>query len=255
MKQIETENEFWDYGEEIYPSQSVIEGYLGQLVHLFSPGRTVADLGCGRGEFLDVMRENGHHAIGVDLSSHSRDIVTRKGFPFYQVDIIEFIETSPWTYDGLFSYGLLEHLDANTISKLFRVMGQHCRSGTEAVFATHNPSSIQALTRPLFSELTHERLYSPELLEFLFESNGFEIRKVGSLVQQQKLVSDQALTVDENKRFIADLNKMRENGKSVNGQRQIEYLAGRVNVIELVLTEIVQLLNVPMDYFVFATKK
>jgi cyclopropane fatty-acyl-phospholipid synthase-like methyltransferase len=251
----QTENEFWNYGEEIYPSQAVIEGYLGQLVHLFSPGRTVADLGCGRGEFLNVMKESGHHAIGVDLSSHSRDIVTRKGFPFYQMDIIEFLETSQAAYNGLFTYGLIEHLDADTISKLFRVMGQNCHYGTEAIFATHNPSSIQALTRPLFSELTHERLYSQELLEFLFESNGFEIRKVGSLVQPQKLISDKALTVDENKRFIAGLNEIREKGKSVNGQRQIEYLAGRVNVIELILTEIVQLLNVPMDYFVFATKK
>jgi len=253
VKQIE--NEFWNYGEEIYPSQVLVEEYLSQLVHLFSPGRTVADLGCGRGEFLDVLTRSGHGAIGVDVSSHSRHIVTEKGFPFYQMDIIQFLERSQAPYDGLFTYGLIEHLNAETISKLFHVMGQHCPSGTEAIFATHNPSSIQALTRPLFSELSHERLYSPELLEFLFESNGFEIRKVGSLVQQQKLISDKALTVDENTRFIANLNKMRERGKAVNGQREVEYLAGRVNVIELVLTEIVQLLNVPMDYFVFAAKK
>ena len=204
---------------------------------------------------MNVMKRHGHDAIGVDLSSHSRDLITGQGFDFHQMDIVEFLETAPAAYNGLFTYGLIEHLDADSISKLFRAMGKHCPSGTEAVFATHNPSSFLAITRPLFAELSHERLYSKELLGFLFESNGFEIRQVGSLVQPEKLISDKALAVDENQRFLERLSEIRNSGTSVGGQSPVEYLAGRVNVIELVLTEIVQLLNIPMDYFVFATKK
>ena len=134
-------------------------------------------------------------------------------------------------------------------------MGEHCPTGTEAVFATHNPSSLLAHTRPLFAELSHERLYSQELLEFLFESNGFEVRKAGPLVQVEKLISDKALKVDDNERFMECLDQIKKQGKALPAETEINYLAGRVQVIELVMTEIVKLLNIPMDYFVFATKK
>jgi hypothetical protein len=166
-------------------------------------------------------------------------MVTAQEFAFLQMDIVEFLETAPVSYNGLFSYGLIEHLNADTISNLFRVMGQHCPSGTEAVFATHNPSSIQAITRPLFGELSHERLYSQELLGFLFESNGFEIRETGPLMQLEKLISDKALTVDENERFMKRLEDFQKHGKTFPGRTEIQYLAGRVQVLELVLTEIV----------------
>lgn len=249
------EREFWDYGAKIYPPQSAVEEYLGQLAPLYSPHRTVADLGCGRGEFMSILGKLGHDAIGVDLSEESRRAVTGRGFAFHRMDVLEFLASPPVRYDGLFTYGLLEHLDASTVSRLFAVMGERVEAGTEAVFATHNPESIQALTRPLYAELSHERLYSPELISFLFETHGFEVRRVGPLVQQSTLVSDKALTVEENGRFLETLQAMKHRGQALPAGREIEYLAGRVDVIERVLDQVVKFVNVPMDYFVFAVKK
>lgn len=251
-----TETDFWDYGERIYPPQAKVEEYLEPLARLYSPGRVVADLGCGRGEFLSVLRRNGHEALGVDISARSREIVSAQGFAFYCMDIFDFLEKPPATYNALFSYGLMEHLDAPSVSRLFQTLGKRCTAGTEAVFATHNPKSMQALTLALFSELSHQRLYSRELIEFLFDTNGFEVEQSGSLLQTQKLVSDQALATESNKEFIQSLN-LRE------GERRseplplddIKFLAGRVQVIELVLDQIVTLLNTPLDYYVMARKK
>lgn len=249
------EREFWAYGERIYPPESAVEAYLGQLAPLYSPHRTVVDLGCGRGEFLNVLRKYGHDAIGVDLSGESHRAVTGRGFACHQTDVLAFLESPPIRYNGLFTYGLLEHLDAKAISRLFVVMGEGVEPGTEAVFATHNPESIQALTRPLFAELTHERLYSPELISFLFETHGFEVRRSGPLVQPSTLVSDKALAVDENRRFLENLEAMKLRGGRLRGGTEIEYLARRIDVIERVLDEVVKLVNVPMDYFIFAVKK
>ncbi|HYK90481.1 MAG TPA: class I SAM-dependent methyltransferase [Acidobacteriota bacterium] len=252
----EADVDFWDYGERIYPPQAVVGEYLEPLARLYSAGRVVADLGCGRGEFLSVLRRNGHEALGVDISARSREMVSAQGFAFYFMDIFDFLENPPATYNALFSYGLIEHLDAPSVARLFRTLGKRCAPDTEAIFATHNPKSVQALTLALFSELSHQRLYSQELIEFLFEANDFEVRQSGALLQPQRLISDQALATEPNEEFIRSLNLRGVERRS--GPLQLDdlkYLAGRVQVIELVLDQIVSLLNTPLDYYVMARKK
>jgi SAM-dependent methyltransferase len=251
-----TEPDFWDYGEKVYPPQTKVEEYLEPLARLYSPGRVVADLGCGRGEFLSVLRRNGHEALGVDISARSCEIVSAQGFAFYSMDVFDFLEKPPATYNALFSYGLIEHLDAPSVARLFRTLGKRCAPGTEAVFATHNPKSVQALMLALFSELSHQRLYSQELIEFLFDANGFEVKQSGGLLQTQKLVSDQALATEPNEEFIRSLSLPgSERTSEPLILDDIKFLAGRVQVIELVLDQIVSLLNTPLDYYVMARKK
>ena len=252
----ETDVDFWDYGERVYPPQAKVEEYLEPLARLYSPGRVVADLGCGRGEFLSVLRRIGHEALGVDISPRSCEMVSAQGFAFYAMDIFDFLEKPPATYNALFSYGLIEHLDAPSVARLFRTLGKRCTPGTEVVFATHNPKSIQALTLALFSELSHQRLYGQELIEFLFDANGFEVKQSGDLLQPQKLVSDQALATEPNEEFIRSLDRRRAEPRSGPVLiEDIKFLAGRVQVIELVLDQIVSLLNTPLDYYVMARKR
>lgn len=263
------DHDFWNYASRVYPSQAERVEYLRPLVRLFSPNRTVVDLACGRGEFLDVLREAGHTAVGVDTSSQSREWVTQTGFPFYQRDVFDFLSEPSIPYDALFSYGFLEHLDPAAFRRLFELMGDRCRAGTEVVLATHDPASLQAHIGPLYNELTHDRLYSSEVVVFALEENGFEVKERGSLHQKAQLVPSSALTPDEDVKFLERLahcqgvlRQILDEGSHTqlddliaDLERQIQFIGGRIHVIELVLQRIAEILDHPLDYYVLAVKR
>ena len=183
-----TRMDFWDRANAVYPSTESTSGYLKPLARLFSPGRRVADLGCGRGEMLALLRDAGHTAIGVDLSRRSQDWAAESGFDFHRVDVLDFLAKPPVAFNALFSYGLLEHLDVEDFRRLFRLAGENSPSGTEVVFATHDPSSLQSHLSPLYRDVTHSRLYALESVASELEANGFHVKKSGSIEQTESLV-------------------------------------------------------------------
>jgi cyclopropane fatty-acyl-phospholipid synthase-like methyltransferase len=249
------ERDFWEYGNAVYPSQDIVARYLAPLARLFSPGRTVADLACGRGEFLRVLAGLGHKPVGVDTSEHSRQLCSSAGFPFYEMDIVNFLQADPVPYDALFSYGLLEHLLPADFGRLFAAMGKNCPKGTEVVFATHNPKSIQAHLFPLYMDLTHQRLYSEEVLTSAFKAHGFDVTKVAPLAQKENLVY--TLVSRENLQELANLKPGLFNSLRVSLARLlfVGQAIERIKSVESTLQGMANLLNYPMDYFVFAVKK
>lgn len=252
--------DYWNYADKVYPSHDKVRQYLEPLIKLFSPGRTIADLACGRGELLEALKHYGHNGFGVDTSLKSQKWVAEAGFPFYNMDVLKFLKKPPADYDGLFCYGFLEHLSPLNLNELFKAMGKHCPDGTEVVFATHNPKSIQAHLIPLYMDETHQRLYSEEIIIHSFEVNGFKVKKSGSIEQKKTLLSSSVLLPQ---RALDFRNRLEKGIKCFGPLKYVllpmfgltRFILGRIHVIEMVLKEITTLLNKPLDYYVFAVKQ
>jgi O-antigen chain-terminating methyltransferase len=154
--------------EEIRRKQ---EGYLA----LFKPAGTVLDLGCGRGEFLELLRERGFRGEGVDLNTQMVGLCRDKGLEARRADILEALAGMPdGSLDGIFSSQVIEHVSAAHLERLVELAFAKLAPGGTVVLETINPASVFALVQIYFLDLTHRLPVHPQALRFLLETSGFE---------------------------------------------------------------------------------
>jgi glycosyltransferase involved in cell wall biosynthesis/SAM-dependent methyltransferase len=149
-------------------------GYL----ELFEGVDWVLDLGCGRGEFLDLLSEKGIRAIGVDsddaMVRRSRD----KGHEVEPADALEYLrDQENGSLPGLFAAQFVEHLPADPLFDFLRLAAAKLRPAGPAVFETVNPHLPSAL-KAFWVDPTHHHPLFPEVLLALCRFAGFGAGRV-----------------------------------------------------------------------------
>jgi SAM-dependent methyltransferase len=133
----------------------------------------VLDLGCGRGEFLALLREAGIEARGVDLDPDMVAYARGEGLEVTQADAVEYVrDLEGSSLGGIFAAQLVEHLPAPTLVQLLELAAAKLRPGGLLVAETINPLSPFAL-RNYYADLTHAQPLVPETLELLARQAGF----------------------------------------------------------------------------------
>ncbi len=161
------ENRFRGSEEDIRKQQA-------EYTSLFPKGGKVLDLGCGRGEFLDLLRDKGVEGEGVDLNSAMIDACIDKGLDCHKGDILERLSEAPdGSLGGVFSSQVVEHLPPAYLRRLIETAYAKLAPGARIVLETVNPTSVFALVQIFFLDLSHEKPIHPLALKFLLESAGF----------------------------------------------------------------------------------
>ena len=133
----------------------------------------ILDLGCGRGEFLALLRDAGKSAQGVDLDGDMVDQCRAQGLDVIQAEGIAFLTgLPPKSLGGVFAAQVVEHLAPDRLISLLSACHRAIRPGGVVVLETINPASLSAL-RNFFADLTHVQPVVAETLAFLVESVGF----------------------------------------------------------------------------------
>jgi O-antigen chain-terminating methyltransferase len=134
----------------------------------------VLDLGCGRGEFLALLREAGIEARGVDLDPDMVAYARGEGLEVKQADAVEHLQDlEDSSLGGIFAAQLVEHLPAPRLVRLLELGAAKLGPGGVLVAETINPLSPLAL-RNYYADLTHAQPLVPETLELLARQAGFE---------------------------------------------------------------------------------
>lgn len=133
----------------------------------------VLDFGCGRGEFLELLRDAGIPARGVDLDRRMVERCRSKGLSVELRDGLSYLESlPPNSLGGIFASQVIEHLDLSALLSLLRLGRRVLASGGVLLLETHNPQTF--LTYPLYAiDPTHVRLYHSETVSWLLEQEGF----------------------------------------------------------------------------------
>jgi SAM-dependent methyltransferase len=172
----------------------------------FRGAAPVVDLGCGRGEFLLLLREAGIEAKGVDVDADMVAYARGEGLEVEHAGAVEYLEgLSDGSLGGIFAAQLLEHLPALTVVRLLELGAAKLRPGGLLVAETINPLSPLAL-RNYFADLTHAQPLVPETLELLARQAGFASVETRFLNEpEEKLVEPADPTIAANVRRLNEL--------------------------------------------------
>jgi len=147
---------------------------LGFYVPYFAQCHRVLDVGCGEGQFIELLRAEGVEAVGIDFDSQMVEVCRGKGLDVIQADIFDYLPHQEQQVDGIFSSNLIEHFSAHNAQRFAQLALQALSPGGVFLVATPNPTSLIVHLHEFWRDATHVRLYNRSLLEFLLHSAGFE---------------------------------------------------------------------------------
>jgi SAM-dependent methyltransferase len=155
-------------------SQDEIRARLVDYLPRFAGEPDVVDLGCGRGEFLDLLRERGIRARGVDLNHAMVELSRARGLDVEQGDALGYLRGLPDdSVGGVFAAQVIEHLEPGYLVALIETAGHKLRPGGVLVLETINPACWAAFFDSYIRDLTHVRPLHPETLRYLLRTSGF----------------------------------------------------------------------------------
>lgn len=135
----------------------------------------LVELGCGRGEFLEAARDDVDRVVGVDVDPEMVARVREAGIEAVHSDVLSYLSTTDHRPDAVFLAHLIEHLTVEDAYAMLEKAATIISGGGVIIIVTPNPACLANLTNDFWSDPTHQRLYTLDLLGFLLESTGFEV--------------------------------------------------------------------------------
>ena len=148
---------------------------LSYYLSFFSAG-PVLELACGRGEFLDLLRDVGLPASGVDLDEGMVERAVERGHEVVLGDAVGFLErVEPASLGGVFCAHFLEHLQPDDVARVYAAAARALRPGCAFVAVVPSAGSLSVLGYDFWRDPTHVRFYDPALLSFFAAQAGLEV--------------------------------------------------------------------------------
>ena len=155
--------------------QEEIRERLKVYAPIFLGANDVLDLGCGRGEFLDVLREAGVSARGVDRNQEMADACHDRGLQVTAGDALQYLSAqADESLGGLFAAQVVEHLEPDYLLQLLELGYRKLRPGSRIVLETINPACWYAFFSSYIRDVTHAQPLHPETLQYFLVASGFQ---------------------------------------------------------------------------------
>jgi len=138
-------------------------------------GGPVIDIGCGRGEFLELLRDLDVDAFGVELDPELVRADIDRGLVVEHGDgLLRLAAETDGSLGGIVLIQVVEHLSAQQVADLVQLAAEKLISGGRIVVETVNPQSLYVFAHSFFVDPTHAWPVHPAYLDFLFREAGFK---------------------------------------------------------------------------------
>ena len=135
----------------------------------------VVDLGCGRGEWIELLSETGFKARGVEKNRVQIDACRERNLEVVEDDMIAYLRKLPDESTGAVTgFHIIEHVSIDALVSLLDEVLRVLRPGGVAIFETPNPENVLVGSNFFYLDPTHHHPLPSELTYFLFESRGFD---------------------------------------------------------------------------------
>jgi SAM-dependent methyltransferase len=153
--------------------EELVRGRQQGYVELVRGHGRVIDIGCGRGEFLDLLGEAGIEAIGVDTNIDMVELCRQKGHRVDHMDGINFLNRcEERSLGAVFCAQVIEHLTYEQLDRLFALAIKKLVPNGVLVLETVNPHSVRAM-QGFWVDPTHLRPIPPDAVVALCWLHGF----------------------------------------------------------------------------------
>ena len=160
-------------------SEELIKERQTPYLSYFTNCKKVLDIGCGRGEFLELARDNNILAQGIDIDKDMYLYCKNKNLEIIHDDIFSFLLNIEDDYfDGIFSSQVIEHIDFLKLQQLIYLLGKKVKKGGKIILETVNPLCLLAFQH-FYMDMTHIKPIFPDVLIFIGKS--FNLKKVDLL--------------------------------------------------------------------------
>jgi O-antigen chain-terminating methyltransferase len=142
----------------------------------------ILDLGCGRGEWLELLRDEGLHARGVDASIAMVEASRQQGLEVCLGDAPGYLRGVPdASLGGVTGFHIIEHLPLKALIQMLDEIVRVLKPGGIALFETPNPENVLVGSNNFYLDPTHHKPLPSLLVQFLAEYCGLsrvEVRKL-----------------------------------------------------------------------------
>ena len=169
----------------------------------------VVDLGCGRGEWLEILSAAGIEARGVDTNRIQITQCRDRGLNVSEEDfLVHLRRLNDASVGAVTGFHIIEHVSLDTLITLLNEALRVLRPGGVVIFETPNPDNVLVGSNYFYMDPTHRHPLPSELMEFLLESRGFQAIEILNLHswESAKITDDSEVTKRFNDYFYGPMD-------------------------------------------------
>lgn len=178
QKDVEIKDEELDYflfENKFRGTEKSVKSNQEQYISYYKGKENVLDIGCGRGEFLELLQENNVKAQGIDVYDEFVEYCQDKGMNAQLADALTYVkEQKDNSLGGVFMGQVAEHLEPDYLLSLLRKCYEKMEKGSYFIAETPNPTNITTFTNSFYLDPTHIKPVHPETFKFMLEYVGFK---------------------------------------------------------------------------------
>jgi len=167
--------------------------------------KPVVDIGCGRGEWLALLKQHGFAAQGVDMSPAMVARCEQRGIAAVCANGLFWLrEQDDNAFSAITAFHVLEHLPFDALLALVLESARVVASGGRVIFETPNPENVLVGSHTFYHDPTHRNPLTPTLLSFVLQFAGFkeiEVIRTNPYPADAQVAGDDALTQRVNGHF------------------------------------------------------
>jgi O-antigen chain-terminating methyltransferase len=134
----------------------------------------VLDVGCGRGEWLELLKEQKINAKGIDINRIMVAQAKEFGLDVEEADVVEYLKNQKNNIlSAITGFHIVEHLPFEVMIKLFDESLRVLKTGGTVIFETPNPENLMVGAYTFYYDPTHLHPIPPDTLKFVAEARGF----------------------------------------------------------------------------------
>jgi O-antigen chain-terminating methyltransferase len=171
---------YWRFEEKFRGSPAAITSRLQvyrpylEALKQSAPNRLLLDLGCGRGEWLKLVRATGIDIKGVDLNAKMVRDCQAEQLPVVLGDDVRFLQDEVGgSLGAVTGFHIVEHLPFAALMTMLKAAYRALAPGGFALFETPNPENILVGACTFYTDPTHKNPTPPPTLAFMMEEAGF----------------------------------------------------------------------------------
>jgi len=162
----------------------------------FYKSHPFVDFGCGRGEFLELLKEKNINSLGVDTNKKYKRIYQKKRIKFSNSDALNFLKNYQNKLGGASAFHLIEHLEFPQLFDFLKLIYKKLKRGGVLILETPNPENLTVGSWQFHYDYTHKKPIPPLLLQKTLEFIGYKNIKI------LKLHPEKATKTESQKRIF-----------------------------------------------------